>query len=388
MRFLSFLILSLAVLMLFSCFVMPAEVVDEDQFLSKTSWKSQNTRPEYQSIDSDSGRLPLLFQGERKDLSCIILLDLKDSEIYKTIEYQAVHDERGDGHIVILYDLDECKNIYYSTGLIVDKKDYSQFDDVKLISKAEIEGRYYYSSEGMTASMEMKDVEGRKISYSFKEKEARTELEGLVAPVAQDVENPEYFPFIYMDYFGFSPVSKTMVNVEIDGQDQNVQSLPFKLNGIKPYMIRYSLSSPVINWNSEVSGSLESLELLKGIDPKNVQGWDYKINWNGNIPEIDSIISSGAAGEITVRFSPAIPNIFYLGKSHEIHGRFSFSSERHKGIFAGEYSLVYSEGWIFSLTPTHCSKPVILPGQWWKEFHYQAYISEDESEIESSWSKF
>ncbi len=333
-----------------------------------------------------SAEFPLLFSVEREDLECIILIDIESSEYYRTIEYQAVDDERGEGHIVILYDLDDRKNIYYSPGLSVDEEDYRHFNDIRQIRETVINGFHEYGGNGLKAAMDMTDSAGRRVAYTIEENNPSAELGGLVAPVARDVAEPEFFPFIYMDYFGFSPAESTEVAAEVDGRESPVVSLPVKLNGIKPYMIRYSLRSPVLNWNGEKSGPLEYAAPAAGESDLEYGGWIYHLAWRGNIPETAGLTSCGEGGDISVLFSPPVPNLLYLDPSEEIKGRFSFSSERHRGIFAGEYTLAYRGRWRFTLHPTHCSKPAVLPGKWWRNYRFIMDVSLDTRRVESEWS--
>lgn len=368
---------------------MKPEAVDEVRFLERAARNNENREIFYKIPETGGMEIPLFFSAERKDLSFILLIDLKKNQYYKTIEYQVVSDRRGNGHIVILYDREDRKDIYYSPGLSVSMDDYSDFDDVRFLGSAQIEGYFSFGKDGLTASMSMEDRSGRAISYRIAEQREPAVPGGLIAPVSGDIENPDSLPLVYMDGFDFSPKKGTVYSVRINGEEQSVQSIPFKLNGYRPLMIRYSRSSPVINWNREFEGSLFRAEVHRDYRSLEYRGWKINLSWEGDIPEIDSMVSSGPAGDLTLRFSPPLPNLLYLDEPESLEGRFSFSTAEHSGIFAGEYHLEKNSrgDWIFTIDPTHSSKPPILPGSWWKKFRYRAQINPDSNRIKSEWLK-
>lgn len=384
---------TVAALMLFAvilvvhtgCVAMPTSVVDEARYLRSDHRRESHAQTDqalqYRASVSDTGaqEIPLLITAERHDLALILLIDLRGGAPYQTIEYQRVDDDRGSGHIVILYDHDGVKYVYHSPSVTIDPEEYYAFGETALVAVTEIDGHHRFERDGMIGEMSMTDAEGRRIRYTLRENAPGRTLGGLVAPVAGDVEEPTYLPFIYMDHFGFSPHRGTDVLVTIDDVPYEVASLPLRLNGTRPLLIRYSLRSPVMHLNKERDEELSVISVPTGTPTVRVTPeLEYSLEWNQQgdsgryWASISEVVSHGPAGPITIRFSPPIPNPLDLKAGEVIEGRFSFHSETHRGIFAGEYVAGAAS---FVLQPRYSSKPPVVPGRWWREYTYVAEFS-------------
>ncbi len=254
----------LLILCMSSCIRVKETVVDPDEFLG-----DKKNPPEIYSEKTD-GSFVSPFNIKMYDdgtgiITKLVLVDIKESPDYKTIEMQQVKKQDKKGWIVLLYYTDDEKgtDIYHTNGLKLNKNEYESILNKVTIQSAPISGRYNYSSKGLDASLEFVDKFNKKIKMSVKENHPGHELTAMMAPIGGMSNNPYYFPLIYIDQFRMLAQKHAEIKVSVNGEIREPDNLPLRINGEKVYLARYA-NHPVIGyWNFEHNGMLKKLRPIK-----------------------------------------------------------------------------------------------------------------------------
>jgi hypothetical protein len=197
------------------------------------------------------------------------------------------------------------------------------------------------------------------------------------------------FPFFYMKRTAFVERAGTQIDIEIGGTQRKPAAIPIAINGAFVYLARYCTEPIIGTWNEAHAGALEPSFPEQVDDPEPGQGI-YRLVDNDGHYEISRVIGASCGHEISLCFSPPIPDLACLKDGVTIEGKFTAGADDTDGIVAGKYSLHHAgAGTQLVMQPAKGWQP--MPGRSWvKSYRWLANIESDSQgkmTIKSAWTR-
>ncbi len=362
-----------------------ASIVNHEKFLGKRR----------NSLDIYSGSANSLcytpFNISFIHIDRLMLVNFEEDILYNGIELQVLHHNNKDYPVVILFKIDESQDVYY-----INRETMTLHEEhtKKLLSNPTfnvietINYNFQVDSKGLNASLSMTEKNGNRIEFKIREKFPNRELSSMLAPIGASTPNPQYFPYIFLDQFGLVIKQHTDIQVKINGLLKKISEFPVRVNGKQVYMVRFSQDPVLAYWNNLYIGKLDPINV---IDNSSVSSHDldHEIINNDNYLEIKKISKRDNVGhELSIEFSPPIPQLVALKAGCKVTGRFSSGIDNKMGIVAGGYEITRNENLITLLIkPSKAWQP--FPGKSWVSFYKWTAKLEinagNEVNIESKW---
>ena len=324
----------------------------------------------------------------------LFVVNIEDDPFYTRIELQIVHKFDDYYPLVILFRKDNMADVYYTSEVVITNRKKMLTDllvNVSFNQLEDIQFEFQFDDTGLNAFLFLEDKLEQEIELKIKEHIPERELAAILAPMGAASKNPDYFPIVFLNKFGWVIKKNTEIFVKIHGVARDTSEMPIQINGMEVYAVHYSLQPIICNWNNNFTGRLDPIIINTpslGISNDNM---DFIFKNNSDYYEIIKI--SGRNEEdhtISFEFSPAIPNLLSLRSRMKIKGRFSCIIDGKKGIFAGEYYLSRTGDTIdFIITPIKGWQP--FPGNLWlKNYKWTSTIQIqdiDDIKISSNWCR-
>jgi hypothetical protein len=298
----------------------------------------------------------------------LLIINFEEDPIYYRIELQIFHKLDKEYPLVIMYRKDNMKDIYFTNEIVIKNRKKMISDLLTNVSfnlLEDIEYKFQFDEVGLEAYLFLKDKLEKEIEFKIKEKTPGRELASILAPIGAVNKKPEYFPIVFLNKFAMVIKKHTEIFIKIHGFLRCATEMPVQINGMKVYLAYYSLEPIISNWNNTFSGNINPIILNPPILNITNENISYILKKNFDYYEIKQLSGNDNEGHtISFEFSPAIPNLLFLGSNSKINGRFSCIIDEKMGIFAGEYYLTRTGETIeFSITPTKGWQP--FPGKLW-----------------------
>jgi hypothetical protein len=193
------------------------------------------------------------------------------------------------------------------------------------------------TASGLDASLRMKDHSGKPVEFRVRETSRRKWSKGFLAPVGgSDAVRFDHFPFYHMKGMNFVRRSGTDIAVRIGGEERKPKNLPIPANWEFVYLSRYT-AAPIIGcWNMPQRGTLSPLQPAQQVMYQTGHT-RYELADNAGHREIRKIVGFNGKHDVSIEFSPPIPDLPGLRDRIELRGRFSAGADETSGIVAGTY---------------------------------------------------
>lgn len=272
----------------------------------------------------------------------LINFEKDPDEIYIGFEPQYIDSPNiGKGLRIIGWRRDGYVDVYQQMGLSMENKNFDVAGKgLSDLIQREMDGaRLSITKIGVDCYFAFDDKSGRHIEVTIKEKGKKTARPfTLLAPVGSSSESPSALPVFLMYDFNFVRKRNTAVTIMIDGILHKPDSFPIPMNGSKVYFMRYSNDTFLASWNMAQSGPLSNLETKDGLIRDN-QGTVYDLEENDSHMEIKQMKCSNSRHNITINFTPPVPDIVCLKDGSTAEGKFTISSDESAGTIDGEYQI-------------------------------------------------
>jgi hypothetical protein len=184
----------------------------------------------------------------------LLIVDIADDPIYRTLEPQILDGPEGQGLVLLAYRHDDHVELYSPTGRHVDPSGYDGLGKgLAGIHHAEFaSARFDVADGGLQLDVALAASNGRRFDLRIHEQLAGPR-DGfpVLAPVGGSFDAPAFFPFLWLPGMSFVPVRDTEVDVRVDGHARTVPRLPLPIGGRRCLMARYDPDVLVCQLNPE-----------------------------------------------------------------------------------------------------------------------------------------
>jgi hypothetical protein len=193
---------------------------------------------------------PLVLQ--LSSLRGLLLIDLADDPIYRTLEPQLIEGADGVGLTLLAWRHDGQVELYAEEHVQVDGSGYDGLQQgLAGIQRTTFEpARFEITDDGLKLDIGLVAPNGRRFDLHLHEhlKGGRDHFP-LLAPVGGSFTAPAFFPFLWLPTISFVPVRSSEVTLRVDGQPRAVSRLPVPIAGRRRLMARYDLDAMVCQLN-------------------------------------------------------------------------------------------------------------------------------------------
>lgn len=371
------------------CVAMQPSVVEPAEYLGE----QLNPPAIYQA--GGSARLLPVFDVRFDPMNRLMLVNFGDDPVYEGIELQTFPaDDEGESVLALLWRRDKVVDVYMSRNHRMDEVQRRGLENLLnriTLQRAEFDYRLEVTEHGLDAALQMRDREGREVSFEVVETAGEPAFGALIAPVGAVVERPGYLPIVFLDDFALVRRRGTRIRVTVDGQERTPEKMTRLVKGPASYFTRYSTRVVIANWNERREATIEPVPLRQDTREVEIGNLTWRIRWNGDHPEVEAIVAQAERGQVTFLFSPALPDLARLREGALVEGRFVINVNAVEGITAGEYRVSRGRGGVrIEIQPLRAWQPPILKGPpWVASYHYQADLdlSGSRPQLRSEWRR-
>lgn len=269
------------------------------------------------------------------EMGKLMLIDIRDDPEYAAIELQTFDDVRGRGARVILYPHQGPADSYYTARTFVVKESAhdTPYIDANMQYQLEVTG------SGLQASLRMQDHEGHPIEFRVRETLRKKWSNGFLAPIGGGSAIAfEYFPLFHMKHMNFVLRKGTEISIHIAGQRRTPRKLPVPVNMELVYLTRYCPAPVIARWNRPQTGPLQPLTREALTASRATQFTCDLVNNHGH-HEIRKMSGFNDKHDVSVLFSPPVPDLAGLRDGALVQGRFCAGVDDIAGILAGTYTI-------------------------------------------------
>ena len=192
------------------------------------------------------------FALELSSLRGLLIIDLADDPIYRTLEPQLLDGADGVGLTLLAYRHDGRVELYAEEHLQVDPSGYDGLEQgLAGIQRTAFEpARFEVTDDGLKLDIAFSAPNGLRIELHIHEHlKGRRDHFPLLAPVGGAFDAPAFFPFLWLPAMSFVPVRRTEVTLRVDGQPRAISRLPLPIGGRRCLMARSDLDAMVCQLN-------------------------------------------------------------------------------------------------------------------------------------------
>jgi hypothetical protein len=326
------------------------------------------------------------------EIDRLILINFEGDAFYYALELQIFKLDNNEYPLVILYRKDDLIDIYYTNPKVIENRGEIMKDIINYVSfnqPENIDFKLNVDEFGLDSSLYLKDKFNRLIEFTIREYIFGRKLTAMLLPISTERKKPQYFPIVHLMKFGIVIKQNTKISIKIGAEERIPSELPFKMNGMRNYLIRYSLNPIICNWNNAYEGNLPIIIADNETSTLTHNNSIYTLYNNNGYIEIKKILGKDKkSNELYFEFSPAIPNLLALKDNIELKGRFSCCVNDKGGIFAGSYLINTTENKIsIKILPIKVWQP--FPGSlWFKTYQWNSKIVIEEDKnirLNSGW---
>ena len=366
-------------------------MIDNQPVDEKSYMEYRKNDPDIYGREGGSRFYPLVrFAQDPIMVKKLCLVDFTGDEIYRSFEPQRVQQGGSDYYLLIAYRNDGAADIYYQKGLDTKEQKYNALLNKVFLIEADLSKvDFAVTEKGLELSVAFLDKQNRRIRFSVKENNTDAGKYRIIAPVGDTSKNPESFPVVFLNGFELVQKKGTVISVSIDGAEMKPQTLVPLFNYKKVYMARYSDQVVVEQLNPNYSGDLWPVDVPEGAGEVAYGDNAYVITDNNGHSEIEQVTAAYGDSEVSISFSPALPEVSSLKSGTSIEGRFSIGIDKADGMVGGIYSITSTGGTVnFQMNPQIGWQP--MPGKlWMKTYFWNCDIQTEDSslKVNSGWSR-
>lgn len=263
----------------------------------------------------------------------LALTQFKEDSVYNQIELQNVEYAGGKGVVALAYRTDKAfVDVYYPTDIPLLKSEYEKMINHAKMHPCNFQASFITDNDGFKMIMQLTDKYGRIIRMNITEKNTKGTPATFIAPIGSDIQNPQYFPLLYMKDMIFLSKSGSDYSLTIAGNKMKPAVIPFS----NYRLTRYSHSVISAEWLPNTDTIIQPQ-----IDNHSGGTTNGYLN-NHGYEELSSQRFNYHDKILTINFSPAIPDLVALKNNIQLEGRFCVNSSTNEGVMAGTYKLIKS----------------------------------------------
>jgi len=360
-----------------SCAKIPQNVVNPEKYLgSPVNAESIQANEQLQTAYAE------LFRSYQKlpPLLALFIADIKDDDVYGSIEVQYFEDETGENaYRLILYRKaagrnDGAMDNLYTTGDTF-VESWRSSETIPNASSHFVPLDVIWNfSETMFITARFKDPTGRSWDVSLRDRRETTPPSAMLAPVAERVTSPESLPFIFMNDITLIPKKAFDYSISIDGKKVTVGNFPVRMNGESCYFARYTKDVVMLDLfaASPRAGSSEVACTLHQDAQNRLCGAAWK-PFKGD--------------EIIMRFYPALPAPEEFAVNSSFKSKWIIGTQDKPAVLAGK-AFLHNDGSRVTLTLSIDKGWSPFPGTpWMRDFTMVAGYAPDTHTWVKSWSR-
>ena len=356
----------------------------------------QATEVNQQSLSPGSTFVfPLTLNEE--PMERLLVASFKDDPEYEGIEPQLFDDSTsGKGLKILMYRKDRTVDVYYETGVRFDEKTFTIGDGPGYTAETVMSpSRFAISENGVDIDIAFKDKSGRNVKILIKENTRNINPFPFLAPMGDNVKDPNKLFAVYMKEFDFVRREGTTTRVTIGDRELQPASFPISRDGQKVYLMRYA-SSLVIG---EINASVTKPLVIEDATPGIVRSGDLNMMINEE-NEVQSCWVNSKSERIELKFSKGFPNLLTLPQNRKVKGSWQYAVSGEV-LFGGSYSLLRDNSKVYiELDVTKKWKPRHIPFSfrvftgivrmfrvWPVSYQWNAAVDLDKMSVESQWQR-
>ncbi len=365
-----------------SCVNLEPDFTNQENYFFKT--RISNDLEIYANRPSEGNLSTFSFRDQSTKpywITGLALTQFKGDSVYDQIELQNVEYAGGKGVVALIYRTDKTLvDVYYPTDIPLLKSEYEKMINHAEMHPANFHASFIFDNDGFKMTMQLTDKYGRNIKMYIAEKHSKCTPATFIAPIGSGIQNPQYFPLLYM---------KDMIFLSKSGSDY---SLTLAEKKMKPAVIPFSTYRLTRYSHSVISAEwLPNTDTIMQLKDGNHSGETtngYINNYGYRELSYQEFDYHGKV--LTINFSPAIPDLVALKNNIQLEGKFCVNSSSNEGVMAGTYHLIKSGKTIgIEVHPEKGWQP--NPGKlWMATYRWKAKLEEltdSTYHFESDWSR-
>ena len=276
---------------------------------------------------SETVTAPSPFALELSSLRGLLVIDLADDPIYRTLEPQLIDGADGAGLTLLAYRHDGRVELYAEPHLQVDPSGYDGLEQgLAGIERAAFDpARFEITDDGLKVDIAFTAPNGRRIELHLHEHlRARRDHFPLLAPVGGSFDAPAFFPFLWLPTMSFVPVRRSEVALRLDGQPRAISRLPLPIGGRRCLMARYDLDAMVCQLNP--SWSADPTQRLAGAAGTSPPDGRDVVDVDGE-PSLAGLGVRRGVHSCAVRLEPPLPDPLRVAPPAHRQGRVQLEAD-------------------------------------------------------------
>lgn len=326
----------------------------------------ENYFSEHQSINNTAiyngnptqGYLPVLsFRTKANDaywLNGLALTQFTGDSAYNQIELQKIGFAGGEGMAVLIYHANRSLvDVYYQKEIPLIKSEIEKMVNHAEVFPVDLDASFDIIDRRFVMKLNLTDKYGRKITLNIAEEDPTDEPARFIAPIGSGIDNPQYFPLLYMDDMRFVSKKGSDYRLSIGGKTMKASNVPLNSH----LLTRYTFSVINAEW-------LPKTDSIIGFSNIGSNELTNHFADNDGYAELVQQQFNFHGRKLTVYYCPAIPDLVALKDEQQLDGRFIVNSETMEGVMAGSYSIHKTGGKItLGVKPEEGWQP--MPGKPW-----------------------
>jgi hypothetical protein len=381
-RRMSFLGVLLLGLVLFQgCMSIPTSAVDPERY-----FKDQPTSHAETLYGTPyTGTWAPLFFADFDQIERLMLIDIADDPIYRSIEVQIFLIGGKEEAVVITVDRKKRIDYYYGSDILLDEKrreSVSTLLDAPNFHKQEVMASLQVLEGGLSCTASFTDYAGRPIFISIVESRPNTKQTAMLAPVSNQSLHPTSFPLVFLDTFNMVSRKGTQIELVFDGVVRKPAGFPLIVENRRVFYSRYAADVVVADLLIEGVHRIPLHEVASETAELRDGNATYHLNWERGYPELEKVSFVEGDSSVSLSFAPALPDLGHMDAQARAQGKFLLSVNAHPAVIAGTYDIAPSPGGHrLLLQPSTSWQPPFMGKKWVSTFLYTAYVEKDRHHV-------
>jgi hypothetical protein len=312
----------------------------------------------------------------------LMLVDFANDPVYDGIELQMIPGPDGAPEARVLLWRPDTVDVYDQPGRVFDEPAERRSLEALLspravtLQHAAFEHRLDVTRHGLDAAVRIRDRDGREVVVEVVETRGEPRFGALIAPIGATSASPDYLPVFFLDEFALVKRGGTRVRITVDGQERKPAKLPRLMKGPASYFTRYSTRVVIAHWNERRDAALHPVPVEPGAERVHADGMEWRLQWNGDRPEVEAAVARSDDDALTFLFAPALPDLTALRVDARVAGRFVINVNDVPGVVAGEYAVQRNGDRVrLVFQPLDAWQPPIVRGpSWVSSYRYDAEL--------------
>ena len=364
-------------------------------FLAGTTAYCQTAEDSHKNMATCS-RFVFPFTLNEEQLNRLLVASFKDDPEYEGIEPQLFDSAMGNGLKILMYRKDKKVDVYYEPGVHFDEKTFTLGDGLGYTAETVLpRSRFAISENGVDIDIAFINKSGRNVKIIIKENTQNIHPFPFLAPVGNDVKDPNKLFAVYMKEFDFVRREGTTVQVTIGDRELTPANFPISRDRQKVYLMRYA-SSLVIG---EINKSVTKPYVLENISSDIVKTGNLSLLFTRN-NEVQKCWVDSKSDIIELKFISAFPNLLTLPQNKKVKGLWQYAVSGEV-LFGGKYSLLKDDSKVYiEFDVTKKWEPHNIPfsfkvftgivlsfRKWPATYKWNATVDLNEMSVESKWQR-